>query len=53
MSRSDNQVGQQAEQRTQETHSFMRQIRTATRRKYTPEERMPHRPRRIPPGDHG
>ena len=40
MSRSDNQVGQQAEQRTQETHSFMRQVRTATRRKYRPEEKI-------------
>ncbi len=40
MSRSDNQVGQQAEQRTQETHSFMRQVRTATRRKYTPQEKI-------------
>ena len=40
MSRSDDQVGQQAEQRAQETHSFIRQIRTATRRKYTPEEKI-------------
>ncbi len=40
MSQSDEQVGQQAEQRTQETHSFMRQVRTATRRKYTPQEKI-------------
>ena len=40
MSRSDNQVGQEAEQRTLETHSFMRQVRTATRRKYTPQEKI-------------
>ncbi len=30
----------QAEQRTQETRSFMRQVRAATRRKYTPEEKI-------------
>ena len=40
MSRSDNQVGQEAEQRTLETHSFMRQVRTATRRTYKPEEKI-------------
>ena len=40
MSRTDNQAGQEAEQRTLETHSFMRQVRTATRRKYTPQEKI-------------
>ena len=40
MSRTDNQAGQEAEQRTLETHSFMRQVRTATRRKYRPEEKI-------------
>ena len=40
MTGSDDQGGQQAEQRTQETHSFMRQVRTATRRKYRPEEKI-------------
>ena len=30
----------QAEQRTQETRSFLRQVRAATRRKYTPEEKI-------------
>ena len=30
----------QAEQRTQETRSFVRQVRAATRRKYTPEEKI-------------
>ncbi len=30
----------QAEQRTQETRSFLRRIRAATRRKYTPEEKI-------------
>ena len=30
----------QVEQRTQETRSFVRQIRAATRRKYTPEEKI-------------
>tara|TARA_B100001971_G_C17891723_1_gene383363 strand:+ start:110 stop:514 length:405 start_codon:yes stop_codon:yes gene_type:complete len=29
----------EAEQRTRETRSFVRQVRTATRRKYTPEEK--------------
>ena len=30
----------QAEQRTQETRSFLRQVRAETRRKYTPEEKI-------------
>ncbi len=30
----------QAEQRTQETRSFLRQVRAATRRKYIPEEKI-------------
>ncbi len=30
----------QAEQHTQETRSFLRQVRAATRRKYTPEEKI-------------
>ena len=30
----------QAEQRTQETRSFLRQVRAATRRKYTSEEKI-------------
>ena len=30
----------QAEERSQETRSFMRQVRAATRRKYTPEEKI-------------
>ncbi|MEE9601541.1 MAG: transposase [Thermoplasmata archaeon] len=30
----------QAEERTQETRSFLRQVRAATRRKYTPEEKI-------------
>ena len=30
----------QAEQRSQETRSFLRQVRAATRRKYTPEEKI-------------
>ncbi len=30
----------QAEQRTQVTRSFLRQVRAATRRKYTPEEKI-------------
>ena len=34
------QVDEQAEQRTQETRSFVRQVRAVTRRKYTPEEKI-------------
>ena len=30
----------QAEKRTRETSSFLRQVRAATRRKYTPEEKI-------------
>ena len=30
----------QAEQRSQETRSFLRQVRAATRRKYTPDEKI-------------
>ncbi len=39
MTQVEDQVSQ-AEQRTQETRSFMRQVRAATRRKYTPEEKI-------------
>ncbi len=31
----------QAEERSQETRSFVRQVRAATRRKYTPEPTFP------------
>ena len=33
-------AAEQAEKRTDETHSFMRSVRRATRRKYTPEEKI-------------
>ena len=39
MTQADDQATQ-AEQRTQETRSFLRQVRAATRRKYTPEEKI-------------
>jgi transposase len=39
MTQADEQASQ-AEQRTQETRSFVRQVRAATRRKYTPEEKI-------------
>jgi hypothetical protein len=39
MAQADNQAGL-AEQRTRETRSFLRQVRAATRRKYTPEEKI-------------
>ncbi len=39
MTQADGQATQ-AEQRTQETRSFLRQVRAATRRKYTPEEKI-------------
>ena len=34
------QLATQAEQHTQQTRSFLRQVRAATRRKYTPEEKI-------------
>ena len=43
-------AAEQAEKRTEETHRFMRSVRRATRRKYTPEEENPNRARRVPPG---
>ena len=39
MTQADEQATE-AEQRTQETRSFLRQVRAATRRKYTPEEKI-------------
>ncbi len=39
MTQADDQATQ-AEQRTQETRSFLRQVRAATRRKYTSEEKI-------------
>ena len=39
MTQADEQATQ-AEKRTQETRSFVRQVRAATRRKYTPEEKI-------------
>ena len=39
MTQSDDQTTQ-AEERTEETRSFLRRVRAATRRKYTPEERI-------------
>ena len=40
MSRSSDQASQRAEARTQETRSFVRRVRAAARRKYTPEEKI-------------
>lgn len=40
MAREDQQADQQAEARTEETRSFMRRVRAAARRKYTPEEKI-------------
>ena len=39
MTQADEQATQ-AEKRTQETRSFVRQVRAVTRRKYTPEEKI-------------
>ncbi len=39
MTQEEDQAGQ-AEQRTRETRSFVRQVRAATRHKYTPEEKI-------------
>ena len=40
MSQSTIELSQQAEARTQETRTFIRQVRAATRRKYRPEEKI-------------
>ena len=40
MSQSNADPGQSAETRTQETRTFIRQVRAAARRKYTPEEKI-------------
>ena len=40
MSQPDSDKAKIAERRTQETRSFMRQVRGTTRRKYTPEEKI-------------
>ena len=40
MSQPDSDKAKVAERRTQETRSFMRQVRGTTRRKYTPEEKI-------------
>ncbi len=39
MTQADDQASQ-AEERTEETRSFLRRVRAATRRKYTPEEKI-------------
>ena len=39
MTQVEDQAGQ-AEERSQETRSFVRQVRAVTRRKYTPEEKI-------------
>ena len=40
MSQEESTQAQQAEARTQETRAFVRRVRTLTRRKYTPEEKI-------------
>ena len=40
MSQSDTGKSEVADQRSEETRSFVRQVRSATRRKYTPEEKI-------------
>lgn len=40
MSQNEGDRGESAEARTQDTRSFMRQVRVAARRKYTPEEKV-------------
>lgn len=40
MAEGEQQASQQAEARTQETRSFVRRVRAAARRKYTPEEKI-------------
>ncbi|HIF72052.1 MAG TPA: hypothetical protein EYQ61_05825 [Dehalococcoidia bacterium] len=41
---------EQAEERTRETRGFMRSVRRATRRKYTPEEEDPDSAGGVSPG---
>ena len=40
MSQAETPKAEGAEERTEETRSFVRRVRTATRRKYTPEEKI-------------
>ncbi len=40
MSQEQSTEAQQAEERTQDTRAFVRRVRTLTRRKYTPEEKI-------------
>ncbi len=40
MSQTETGKAEAAEERTEETRSFVRRVRTATRRKYTPEEKI-------------
>ena len=40
MSQTETPKAEGAEERTEETRSFVRRVRTATRRKYTPEEKV-------------
>ena len=40
MSQTETPKAEGAEERTEETRSFVRRVRTATRRKYTPEEKI-------------
>ena len=40
MSQSDVSKAEAADQRSEQTRSFVRQVRAATRRKYTPEEKI-------------
>ena len=40
MSQAQSTEGQRAEERTQDTRAFVRRVRTLTRRKYTPEEKI-------------
>ena len=40
MSQTEISKGEAAEERSEETRSFVRQVRAATRRKYTPEEKI-------------
>ena len=52
MSQTETPKAEGAEERTEETRSFVRRVRTATRRKYTPEEKIRIRAGGVPPGGH-
>ena len=52
MSQSQESKADAAEQRSEDTRSFVRTVKAATRRRYTPEEKIRCRPGGLSPGGH-